>query len=508
MGLPITPFNPPQSDPIGAFGRLLEIKNAQQEFKVRQQQQTENDLKIQQQKMAVEQQAQAQKDSQLLTAAHQQAGGDIPKFLELARQSGASESAITAAQTNIEKAINLAATSDENKRKQATQQLAMMGDALTAVNSAKPEDQPAIWEAEHQKLASSGLFDAQHLAPFQQYPGPGQVRQLTAAYTTQDQIQKAADTRKANADAALAEAKAKAAAIAADPAQAKQVIDGIADPKKYPELNKRLTFQMGFAQRNIANDPEGPAKVIAAGMQDIATTERETNPDVLKARTAQAVATKNAEQEANAPALKDLVKTTSAGRQYLTAEDVKGQSESYLRKQASQQGIPVVDKDTDQMLSDLDTARANQQSMLDMVSGKLAQSPSERIYKGPENKLESAMQTDPTLAAMGTFRNAAIQSMRAVAGSKGLRINRQEIQLAIDNDIPKMTDTWAVAQAKVKALGQFMDNAEAAHLTRNRSNGAPSQAAAPVRIRVKLSDGRTGTIDQKDFNASTMTKIQ
>jgi hypothetical protein len=91
------------------------------------------------------------------------------------------------------------------------------------------------------------------------------------------------------------------------------------------------------------------------------------------------------------------------------------------------------------------------------------------------------MQTDPDLAAMGTFRNAAIQTMRAVAGSKGLRINQYEVQLAIDNDIPKMTDTWSVAHAKIANLQQFLDNTENAHLTRNRAtpSAGPTAAGGP-----------------------------
>lgn len=65
--------------------------------------------------------------------------------------------------------------------------------------------------------------------------------------------------------------------------------------------------------------------------------------------------------------------------------------------------------------------------------------------------------------------------MRAVAGSKGLRINRQEIEMAIDNDIPKMTDTLPTAQAKLKNMQAFLENAESAHLTQNRQTGATGQ---------------------------------
>jgi hypothetical protein len=193
-----------------------------------------------------------------------------------------------------------------------------------------------------------------------------------------------------------------------------------------------------------------------------------------------AVATEVAKQKALAPELDQISNTTMAGRKYISREDIPKGSEGVTERQANQAGIPVVDKDVAGTLSEIDTAKANQQAMLNLVKNKLATSPGERIYKGPENKLEAAMQTDPTLASMGTFRNAAIQTMRAVAGSKGLRINQYEVQMAIDNDIPKMTDTWEVAQAKISALQKFLDNAESAHLVRNRaaSAGAPKAAAA------------------------------
>jgi len=66
-----------------------------------------------------------------------------------------------------------------------------------------------------------------------------------------------------------------------------------------------------------------------------------------------------------------------------------------------------------------------------------------------------------------------------VAGSKGLRINQSEIQMAIDNDIPKMTDTLPVAQQKLNNLKAFLDNAEQLHLTRNRGNMAQPQQQQP-----------------------------
>lgn len=207
-----------------------------------------------------------------------------------------------------------------------------------------------------------------------------------------------------------------------------------------------------------------------------------------------AVSTEIAKQQALAPELKQISNTTMAGRTYINREDIPKESAGIVEQRAAQQGIPVVDKDTAGTLTDIDDAKANMNTMLGLVKGKLATSPGERIYKGPENKLEAAMQTDPTLASMGTFRNAAIKTMRAVAGSKGLRINQYEVQLAIDNDIPKMTDTWDVAASKIATLQKFLDNAEISHLVRNRAAGQNAgQAHVPGGAAQGLKEGQTGT---------------
>ena len=181
-----------------------------------------------------------------------------------------------------------------------------------------------------------------------------------------------------------------------------------------------------------------------------------------------AVRTEVGKQNALAPSLQQITNVTRAGRQYINREDIPQGSAGVTEQQALKSGIPVVDKDTASTLSDIDTAKANQDYMLNQIGSKLATDPSGRLYSAPANTIEKLAQTDPTLAAVGTYRNAAIQSLRAVAGSKGLRINQYEVQLAIDNDIPKMTDTLPVAQKKLQNLKAFLDNTEQSHLTRNR----------------------------------------
>lgn len=190
--------------------------------------------------------------------------------------------------------------------------------------------------------------------------------------------------------------------------------------------------------------------------------------------------------------LEQITNTTKAGRQYISAEDIPKETVSAVRQQAAAAGIPVVNKDTAGILSDIDNAKTNQDFMLQTIEKKLASGAPTRLWYGPANTIEKMAQTDPEMGAVGTFRSAAIQSMRAVAGSKGLRINQAEIQMAIDNDIPKLTDTLPVAQAKLKNMEQFLENTEASHLVRNRQQNSPQTVpTGGPSLSVKAPNGKT-----------------
>jgi hypothetical protein len=217
--------------------------------------------------------------------------------------------------------------------------------------------------------------------------------------------------------------------------------------------------------------------------------EKETNPQVINARVGQAVATEVGKAKALAPPLQQITRTTMGGRQYLSAEDVQGESAGYIRQQAAAAGIPVVSTATADTLSDIDTAKANQGYMLNLVGKKLASDATGRLYSAPKNTIEKLAETDPEMASVGTFRNAAIQSLRAVAGSRGLRINWQEIQMAIDNDVPKLTDTLPVAKQKLTNLQAFLDNAEQSHLLQNRTQMS-NQPSGPRVLKFNPQTGR------------------
>lgn len=181
------------------------------------------------------------------------------------------------------------------------------------------------------------------------------------------------------------------------------------------------------------------------------------------------------------PDLQSAVSTTRSGLKYIDSSQFTGEQRNALVDAANKAGIPAVSKDTADLLSEIDNARENLDYMIQTIGPKLAKGPTGRPVQSLTNTIEQLAQTDPDLAAVGTYRSAAIQAMRAVAGAKGLRINRAEIEQAQENDIPKMSDTLPAAQKKLESMMKFLGNAERAHLVKDRS--AAKTAPDPLGIR-------------------------
>jgi hypothetical protein len=218
--------------------------------------------------------------------------------------------------------------------------------------------------------------------------------------------------------------------------------------------------------------------------------------------------TKSDESAVDPQYLKSLVNTTASGRPWFNAEDFKGDKAGFAA--AMHSGTPVLNPTDAGNMKDISYARRNMDFMLNDIQDALAPDAQGRILTAPSNKLAEAMQTNPKLASIGTYRNAAIASMRAVAGSKGLRINQYEVQMAIDNDIPKDTDTVAVAQKTLANMKAFLENSERAHLVRDQrtqNEPADGSTARPTMIRVKeKSTGRMGTLPANEFDPTKFEK--
>lgn len=174
------------------------------------------------------------------------------------------------------------------------------------------------------------------------------------------------------------------------------------------------------------------------------------------------------------------VQTTVSGHKYLDGSSYTAEARNKARTAAGAAGVTMVSKEQADALQGIDNARLNQKAILGQISDLLPKDAAGRVAAAPGIALSKVFQTNEQIAAFGTWRTAAINTLRATAGAKGLRINEAEIAQAVENDIPKLTDTLGVAQQKVKNISTLLDNAEAPIVTRDRSAGATGAGGVTV----------------------------
>jgi hypothetical protein len=173
-----------------------------------------------------------------------------------------------------------------------------------------------------------------------------------------------------------------------------------------------------------------------------------------------------------------LVRTARSGKQFFDASELQGKEKAAAVKWATQKGLPTIGASEIGQLQDVDTARSNVEDIKDYIKGMLPVDAQGRSVEYPGIKLSTILQTNEKRAAFGAWRAAAIRNLRAMAGSKGLRINQAEINLAIKNDIPNVTDTYGVALRKLQTVNRMLDSAENPLLKRNWNSGGSGATKA------------------------------
>lgn len=200
-----------------------------------------------------------------------------------------------------------------------------------------------------------------------------------------------------------------------------------------------------------------------------------------------------ATEAAAAAALKDKnspidirpdVQTTATGKKYLDLSLYQGETRNRALKAAGDAGIPAVSKEDSDTLKVIDNARLSQKDILAQVQTLLPKDSTGRVFGAPARKLSTVFQTDEQRAAFNTWRAAAIQTLKATAGAKGLRINQAEIAQAVENDIPTLNDTLGVAATKNANINKMLDNAESPIVDRDRSAPGAGKTAPATGITV------------------------
>lgn len=168
---------PEPIDPLASFSRIQALRNmqmqqqtAQQESQVRSQQIESNQMDIDSQKA--------------LMRAYTEAQGDPDKTTSLAAKYGAKPQALLAWQNSVieqkQKTLDLVSKQGDLAKQQAD---IMLG-AHDAVDQAKPEDKPAVYQAQLQGLKQRGI-DVSQMPP--QYPGDDAFKFIGAVVKSHSQ---------------------------------------------------------------------------------------------------------------------------------------------------------------------------------------------------------------------------------------------------------------------------------------------------------------------------------
>jgi hypothetical protein len=288
--------------------------------------------------------------------------------------------------------------------------------------------------------------------------------------------------------APLPEARKTAAELAADAANPKSptqaqsatALDLMRPPRPEPvprPLDQQLFEAIAKGDTKTADQIKQTLRTRAEATKDPGQVKLANELGALRAE--EAKARLDGLKDKNKPAdIEPDIQTTVAGRKYIDLSQYSGEHREKARAAAGAAGVVGVSKEQANALQEIDNARMNQHAILDQIGDLLPKGVGGRAVASVTVPLEKLFQTNDQIAAFNTWRTSAIQTLRATAGSKGLRINQAEIAQAIENDIPKLTDTVGVAQQKLKNIETMLENGERSILTRDRSVPAPMTGPA------------------------------
>lgn len=172
-----------------------------------------------------------------------------------------------------------------------------------------------------------------------------------------------------------------------------------------------------------------------------------------------------------------LVTTTGGGNQFLDLTSVTAKERPAAMQWAQKNGLVAVAANGVDHLRRIQTARDNITAMLAQAQSILPGDPSQRISQYGNRKMSRILQTSEERAAWGTWRISAIEQLTALAGGmgSGLRINKSEIEQAIQNDIPTLNDTYSTALRKANNLRMMLDHTERPLINRDWTGTASGE---------------------------------
>lgn len=154
---------------------------------------------------------------------------------------------------------------------------------------------------------------------------------------------------------------------------------------------------------------------------------------------------------------------TTTGFKYVDGTQFYGNDAKNIAHNTAQSaGAILLDKNGIDAVHNIESVRSQLKMIESDLAGKLGTDTWDRLVQSPVNAAKKISQVDPNLASLNIYKDTAIKFLQAVAGGSGsgLRINQAEIDNQIQN-LPKSTDTIAVADAKLKKMNQFISEKEA-----------------------------------------------
>jgi hypothetical protein len=158
------------------------------------------------------------------------------------------------------------------------------------------------------------------------------------------------------------------------------------------------------------------------------------------------------------PLVSQYLQTTTDGSKYINLDRVASNQQNAIRIQASKAGIPALGPEEVAKVRSLDITTQNLAQMKLAVDKFAGSGLWGSLGKGNLSKIAAATQSDPNIAAFGTFRDTAINSIQALAGGSGsgFRLNQAEINTAVSN-LPTISDNKETAEKKIALMQGFLD---------------------------------------------------
>jgi len=228
-----------------------------------------------------------------------------------------------------------------------------------------------------------------------------------------------------------------------------------------PEVNYRMMLAKGMTRSKAEQmkvDPKASATQQQMADAFIDFDNKQAGAKTGATTTARIKATEAATPEFD---LNPITRVTSTGINYVDGTNYTGKEGAPVKAAASKAGLPYLNKEQAFDINEIEKARQNQAAFANQILPLLPRDASGRLIQGPLNKLSAYLQTNPALAAsFKDYIGPAIQQLRALAGSKGLRMTKDEINRVFANDVPQLDDTLDVALQKLNDIGRFLHIAE------------------------------------------------